>query len=455
MKNGEIKRQPLSLGRRVLLALLLGAMALLAVLMLADYLMEKQLGSEIIKISRASEPISLLDLQPDVSGAAEDAALYYYEALGSIPPGNLENLSKVNAFYRKSIVSLPPNQFPSEINEKVEQDLTKLQPVLQKFDKAAALPLARFDIGIEHGMKVCRNTLNLVHAASLFLSLRTSYFVLRNQDDAAVESLITNLKLFRVLDTCPIVVLHTAKIVLLVNACQDAFLVLEKAHPSEKSLAKLQDALSKAAPPDMLERMFFAERAYQLEVARNLLPPAITSKFLQSEVSPLPERLSLPSSRWGRLRARQLSIRYLRDIAELIADAKLPWPQPLDAAAANAPVPGKPPGLLTSGAAFINLTAETHALVRCTVLAIAVERYRLQHSGKLPASLNDLTPAYIDLLPQDPFTGKDLLFTSDQSAYVIYSIGSNRKDDGGSTTRTSDEIAPLDCGLRIHLQKSQ
>ncbi|MBN1391999.1 MAG: hypothetical protein JW947_04255 [Sedimentisphaerales bacterium] len=455
MKNSVNKKQPLSLGRRVLLALLLGAMAMLALLMLADYLMEKKLGKEIVKISRASEPTSLLDLQPDITGTAEDAALYYYEALSGVPPGNLENLSKVNAFYRKSIASLPPNQFPSEISEKVEQDLAKLQPVLQKFDKAAALPLTRFDIGIEHGMKVCRTTLNLVHTASLLLSLRTSHLVLKKQDDAAVESLVTNLRLMRVLDQCPIMVLHTAKIVLLVNACQDALLVLEHAQPSDKSLEKLQDALSKAAPSDMLERMFFAERAYQLEIARNLLPPGITSKFLQSEIPPLPERLSLPSTRWGRMRIRQLSVRYLKNIAKLIADAKRPWPQPLDAAAANPAVPGKPPELLTTGAAFINLTAEMLALTRCTILAIAVERYRLRHGGKLPASLNELTPAYIDSVPQDPFTGKDLLFTSDQQTYGLYSVGPNRKDDGGSTTRTSDEIAPLDCGLCIRLQKSQ
>jgi hypothetical protein len=458
MNDAVNKKQPLSWWRRASLALVLIAMALLAFLILADYLAERQLGNEIIKISRASEPITSLDLQPDInqSGTGEDAAPYYEKALSSIPPGNLENLNKVNTFYRKSIISLPANQFPSEINEKVAQDLAKLQPVLEKFDKAADLPLSRFDIGIEQGMQVCRTSLNCVQMAALLLSLRTLHLVLQGEDDAAVNSAITTLKMTRVLDSCPTMVLHTTKAIFVANTCQDIHLLLEHAHPSEKSLAKLQDALSQTIPTNTLERMFFAERAYQLEMARNLLPDNIASRFLQDKVPPLPERLSLPSSRWGQLRVRRASVRYLRDMAKLIAVAHRPWPQPLDdAAVTNASLPTeKPTGLLSDSAVFIRLTAETLASVRCTILTIAVERYRRQHS-ELPAALDDLHPAYIDSLPLDPFTGKELLFSRDEETYVVYSVGANRRDDGGSTIRKAGENGPQDCGLRTRLRKPE
>ena len=457
MNDAVNKKQPLSWWRRALLVMVLIAMAVLAFLILADYVVERQLGNEIVRISRAAEPITFLDLQPDInqSGTGEDAAPYYEEALSSIPPGDLENLNKVNTFYRKSIISLPANQFPGEINETVAQNLAKLQPVLEKFDKAGDLPLSRFDIGIEQGLQVCKTRLNSVQTAALLLSLRTLHLILQGEDDAAVDSVVTMLKMIRVLDSCPTMVLHAAKAIFVANACQDIHLLLEHAHPSEKSLAKLQDALSQTIPTNTLERMFFAERAYQLEMARNLLPDNVASRFLQDKVPPLPERLSLPSSRWGRLRIRQASVRYLRNMAELIAAARRPWPQPLDATAADAPPPTeKPSGLLSSGAVFIRLTAETVALVRCTILTIAVERYRRQY-GELPAALDDLRPAYIDSLPFDPFTGKELLFTRDEQAYVIYSVGANRRDDGASTIRKPDEGTPLDSGLRIRLQKPE
>ena len=440
-----------------MLAMVLIAMVLLAFLILADYLLEKQLGSEIIKISRASEPITFLDLQPvlNQSGTGEDAAPYYQEALSSIIPGSLENLSKVSTFYHKSIISLPANQFPAEIYEKIAQNLAKLQPVLEKFDKAADLPLSRFDIGIEQGLQVCQTRLNSIQTAEFLLSLRTLHLVQQGEDDAAVDSAVTMLKMIRVLDSSPTMVLHTAKMIFVAHACRDIYLLLEHARPSEKALAKLQDSLSQTIPPNTLERMFFAERAYQLEVARNLLPADIASRFLQNKVPPLPERLLLPSSRWGRVRIRQASVRYLRNMAELIAAAHRPWPQPLDATAADAPPPTeKPAGLLSGGAVFVRLTAETLALVRCTTLAIAVERYRLQH-GELPAALYELCPAYIDSLPFDPFTGKELLFSRDEETYVVYSVGANRRDDGGSTIRKADENSPLDCGLRIRLRKPE
>jgi hypothetical protein len=462
MNEAMNKKQPLSWWRRILLAVVLIAMAVLALLILTDYLMERQLGDEIIKISQAGEPITFLDLQANLnqSSTGEDAARYYEEALSNIPSGDLENLSRVNTFYRKSIVSLPANQFPSEINERITQNLAKLQPVLEKFDKAGTLPLLQFDMGIEQGMQVCKTRLNSAQTAALLLSLRTLHLILQGEDDAAADSVIAMLKMIRILDPYPTMVLHTAKAVFVAHACQDIHLLLEHARPSEKSLAKLQEALSQTIPANTLERMFFAERAYQLEMARNLIPGDIASRFLQDKVPALPERLSLPSSRWGRFRIRQKSVQYLHDMARLITAAHRPWPEPLDATVSsatgtNALLPAeKPTGLLWSGAVFIRLTAETIALVRCTILAVAIERYQRQH-GELPAALDDLCPAYIDSLPFDPFTGKKLLFSRDEETYVVYSVSTNRRDDGGSTIRQADGNSPQDCGLRVRLRKPQ
>ncbi|MDD5326433.1 MAG: hypothetical protein PHY02_01305 [Phycisphaerae bacterium] len=457
MNNTANKKEPLSWWRRALLAMVLIVMALLTFLILADYLAEKQLGDEIIKISQAGEPITFLDLQAgfNQSSEGEDAAAYYEEGLFNLLRGDLGNLSKVNTFYRKSIISLPANQFPGEIKEKVAQSLATLQPVLEKFDKAGALPLSRFDIGIEQGMKVCRTSLNCAQTAAFLLSLRTLHLVMQGEDDAAVDSAITMLKMTRILDSCPTMILHTAKAVFVAYACEDIHLLLEHAHPSEKSLARLQEALSQTMPANSLERMFFAERVYQLERAKNLIPDNIASRFLQDKVADLPEQFSLPSSRWGRLRVRRKSAQYLRDMAELIAVAQRPWPGPLDDTVANLPLPARKPGeLLSSGAVFIRLTAETVALVRCSILAIAVERYQRQH-GELPIALEDLCPAYIDSLPLDPFTGKKLLFSRDEETYAVYSVGANRLDDGGSTMRQADESGPQDFGLRIRLRKPQ
>jgi hypothetical protein len=222
---------------------------------------------------------------------------------------------------------------------------------------------------------------------------------------------------------------------------------------SGKSLAKLQKVLSETIPENTLERMFLAERVYQMEIGRNLMPQKIALQLLSDKVPELPERIPAPRSIWTRLRIRQKSTQYFRDMAQLIAAARRPWPEPLDMMVGNEPRPLEKPGnLLESGADFIRLTAQTFVFVRCTILAIAFERYQLSH-GEMPPSLDDVSPIYINSIPLDPFTGKKLLFRHDGETYLMYSVGINRQDDGGSIIPKAGDESPLDRGLSIRFRK--
>ncbi|HEY6227931.1 MAG TPA: hypothetical protein VI282_12480, partial [Verrucomicrobiae bacterium] len=53
--------------------------------------------------------------------------------------------------------------------------------------------------------------------------------------------------------------------------------------------------------------------------------------------------------------------------------------------------------------------------------------------GKLPATLDKLAPKYLSKVPNDFMTGAPLKYklTSNNSGYRLYSVGANRKDDGG------------------------
>lgn len=75
--------------------------------------------------------------------------------------------------------------------------------------------------------------------------------------------------------------------------------------------------------------------------------------------------------------------------------------------------------------------------VRCTAhgravqTALAVERYRLAE-GRLPQSLDDLVPAYIEAVPTDPFDGQDMRYRTLDAGFVVYSVGEDLTDDGGT-----------------------
>ncbi len=76
--------------------------------------------------------------------------------------------------------------------------------------------------------------------------------------------------------------------------------------------------------------------------------------------------------------------------------------------------------------------ARTFAWTRAARTALAIERFRLQHAGRIPFSLDELVPGLLDAVPSDPFDGKPLRFKQVPRGYVVYSVGMNGVDDGGA-----------------------
>jgi hypothetical protein len=76
--------------------------------------------------------------------------------------------------------------------------------------------------------------------------------------------------------------------------------------------------------------------------------------------------------------------------------------------------------------------------VDLTRVACALERHRLAH-GEYPASLDVLVPQFIEKIPHDIINGQPLHYrrTSD-GQFVLYSVGWNEKDDGGTVVLTKD-----------------
>ena len=83
------EKSPLPLWRRILLGLILLAIAVLCLIIPASYMMGRQLGAEVVKISEAGEPLKFVDLRKvdlNQANATEDAARYYVEALMNVNP---------------------------------------------------------------------------------------------------------------------------------------------------------------------------------------------------------------------------------------------------------------------------------------------------------------------------------------------------------------------------------
>jgi len=76
-------------------------------------------------------------------------------------------------------------------------------------------------------------------------------------------------------------------------------------------------------------------------------------------------------------------------------------------------------------------SAQMQTFVDAARVACALERYRLAN-GKLPETLDALTPRFIESIPTDVIDGEPLRYQlKSDGGYIIYSIGWNQTDDGG------------------------
>jgi len=222
---------------------------------------------------------------------------------------------------------------------------------------------------------------------------------------------------------------------------------LERTRPSPSSLALLAQAIAEADRDDILRAQFLSLRVELLQgrpADPGLIGPRARPVLLVNRP----------------LRSHQV-VRQLEVFDRLLQAASGPWPARIDAIGATdaRALAGFPfgPGKVDRERleAVVFRSVRPLAVNRAIRIAVAVERYRRDHDERLPNDLQALVPTYLPAVPVDPFTGTDMRFAKDAGGYIAYSVGSNRRDDGGDVTvgwRDGDRSAP-DPGIRIRYAK--
>ncbi len=133
-----------------------------------------------------------------------------------------------------------------------------------------------------------------------------------------------------------------------------------------------------------------------------------------------------------------------------VATAALPWSErlpavkALDADRATAPGPARW-NVCGSGWWRTRLVYD-RAHLHCAIAAVAVEQYRVAH-GDWPPSLTALG----EPLPDDPYTGQPLRFERTADGVVVYSVGPNGRDDGGTLSPESADSSSSDGDIGFRL----
>jgi hypothetical protein len=70
---------------------------------------------------------------------------------------------------------------------------------------------------------------------------------------------------------------------------------------------------------------------------------------------------------------------------------------------------------------------------------LALRRYRSER-GQPPAALDDVVTNYLSKAPQDPFTGKPMVYRPQGTNWLFYSIGPDGVDDGGKPASKASPV---------------
>jgi hypothetical protein len=105
-------------------------------------------------------------------------------------------------------------------------------------------------------------------------------------------------------------------------------------------------------------------------------------------------------------------------------------------------------GLLLPAIRRTGVTAELTTQRRDAAQAmIALELYRRRY-GRWPTTLEELTPRFLPSVPLDRYDGEPLRYLVRDGQVVLYSVGSNRTDNGGRPAIGRDGQASTDAASR-------
>ncbi len=87
--------------------------------------------------------------------------------------------------------------------------------------------------------------------------------------------------------------------------------------------------------------------------------------------------------------------------------------------------------------------ATLEAMMEAARVGLACLIYRNQY-GKYPEKISDLVPGILKEEPLDPFTGKSLIYRTRENGFIVYSLGTNQKDDNGKMSEMTQLIMEKD-----------
>lgn len=327
--------------------------------------------------------------------------------------------------------------------------LQRYEPALEQLRNAAARSRCAFPVDWAFGCAAVQPHLGTLSGANRILGLRISALLAEGRTSAAMNDLRMMLRWQRLLEHEPTLIAGLIRSSCLEAICKTVWQGMAIKGWSEPDLREIEEAL---APMDMLAAYDFAlasERAAQNRYCdvlvngsfaqrKKLLAASADSELDKDPL--MPWLLRLPGF------VRDNEVRNCRHMEELQARIDITKGRIYDDRETPSD-PGRLKGTwnehyycMFSRSALIYPELEirfahTETLRRQARTACALERFRTIR-GTYPRTLDQLLPKFLSAAPSEVYSDAEMKYRLEtDGGYLLYSVGFDRKDDGGTSVR--------------------
>jgi len=330
---------------------------------------------------------------------------------------------------------------PEEIKALIAQYIADNNEALELLHAGAAIEHSRYPINLNAGFETMLPPLSEIRKGVFLLKLDAILHVENGNGESAVRSAKSCFGIARSLAKEPVTVSQLVR-----SACQNLAATtieycINRIKFTDEQLVELIESVQNAERISDMSCAFVGERCNGISFfkAPGSVDPGLIDGIPFRPILELYKAVGMADAD---------AIIYLDLMDGYIKSAQLPLHKRLEAATV---VDAKLQStsqvhlllhiIMPALSRITNIDIRNIAQLQTARIGLAIERYRLA-AGKLPDTLTDLVPDYLDSAPKDPFDGNELRYKRLEVGFVVYSIGEDLSDDGGKERERQTKESP-------------
>ena len=402
----------------------------------------RQLQGEVAKIKGAGEPLTIEQIVPQEVPDPENAAVLYEQAFAEL---NISDVDKGGIFDLVGSIRQPRRNEAPPVAA-IAQIVEKNASAIMLLEAASGRPKCRFPVEWQASMGAIFPHYSKLKECTWLLAAKMMVHAQHGQMTQVVETARVTLALAEAISTEPILIGQLVRHSIIQITFQGLQAALSAQYVQTGACLRLFDDLREVEFIRSFVRSLWGERIAGMQffdLVRRDRPTAAAIIIDEPWAEPW-FRLFYGHPLGPKMLAMDETV-YLRVMSYYVHLAGRPWRDygyPWDV---DREIRDQMP--MYAMVAHLLLGRYRHTLLkrdRATVhiglvqAALALKAYN-NKMGQYPASLAELRKVIPWELPEDPFSGQDFVYKSEGDGFLVYSVGPNLKDDGGTVAKDWEE----------------